>query len=461
MRLYDFLKNNSANGRVPYHMPGHKRSAAFDYLGDSADIDYTETDGLDDLHSPCGVLREAMDAARDMYGSDEAFLLVNGSTGGVLASVYTVCHGKRPIIVARNAHKSVYNAAVLCGSSVHFIMPRLADDGFVLDVTPDTVKLALCECPNAAAVLVTSPTYDGVVSDIAGIAEVCHAHGVPLIVDAAHGAHLGFLDENVPSPVKCGADIVIMSLHKTLPSLTQTGLLHVSGGLVKSEDVARSLAIFETSSPSYVFMASIDGCLHEMKNHAMFEDWSKKIDRIRKTAEKCNGIRLRDPARDDGAYAFDKSKLILSCDGTDGAELSSVLRERYGIEPEMTSAGYVLLMTGAGDTDEMTDTLCDTLRSICVGAKLEKGDKTVYSSYITSSKCEMTMADALEAESEIIPLESSVGRTSAEFVMPYPPGIPLLAPGEIIGEEIIDAVHKSINVLTSRGRFAGDVRVVK
>lgn len=461
MRLYDFLKNTSANGRLPYHMPGHKRSGAFDYLGDAAHIDFTEIDGLDDLHSPCGVLRDTMNLAREIYGSDESFLLVNGSTGGVLAAIHAVCHGGKPLIAARNAHKSVYNAAALCNSPVHFIMPRLADDGFVLDVTPDSVRNAISVFPNAAAVVVTSPTYDGVVSDISGIADVCHENEIPLIVDAAHGAHLGFLDKEIPSPVKCGADIVIMSLHKTMPSLTQTGLLHVRSDLVKSEDVMRSLAIFETSSPSYVLMSSIDGCLHEMKNNALFCDWARRIDTIRNVADECENIRLRDPVVDDGAYAFDKSKLILSLRGASGAECAEILRKRYKTEPEMVSYGYVLLMTGAGDFDEMTAELCTILRSIRAEKAKDNDVPCGFRSYVCNPESGMTISEALEAETEIIPIDGAVGRVAAEFVLPYPPGIPLVAPGERIGQNIAETVCAGLNVLTSRGRFDGTIRVIK
>lgn len=457
MRFYDILKRTSENGRAPYHMPGHKRNSAFDYLGDAAAIDFTEIDGLDNLHSPEGIIRDTMTLAAELYGAKESFLLVNGSTGGVLAAVYSVCRGGKPLIAVRNAHKSVYNGAVLCGSPVHYLMPRISGDGLVLDITPDEAERAIEAASDAAAMLITSPTYDGVVSDIRGIAEVCHAHGIPLIVDAAHGAHLGFLDKNVPSPVLCGADLVIMSLHKTLPSLTQTGLLHVSGNLVNPKTVAQSLTIFETSSPSYLFMASVDGCLHEMRKPKLFADWSEKIAKLRKTAEGCPGVHLRIP---ENVFAFDESKLILTCDGYGGEELAEILREKFAVEPEMTAHGYVLLMTGAGDTWEMTDRLCEVFAYLAENRRPAEKSKEYVSPYGVAPECEMKLADALSAETEVVPLEESEGRISAEFVMPYPPGIPLIAPGERITRERIAAVREGINVLTSRGTFDGNLHVV-
>lgn len=468
MRFYDILKQTSEHGRAPYHMPGHKRNPAFDYLAGMGEIDFTEIDGLDNLHSPAGIIRDTMDLAKEIYGSEESFLLVNGSTGGILSAVYAVCRGGKPLITVRNAHKSVYNAAVLCGSPVHYLLPRLADDGLVLDVTPEAAARAIEDAPEAAAMLITSPTYDGVISDIAGIAKVCHAHGIPLIVDAAHGAHLGFLEENIASPVECGADLVIMSLHKTLPSLTQTGLLHVAGDLVDPETVMQSLTIFETSSPSYLFMASIDGCLHTMKNPALFADWRKRLSRLYTEARLWShaGVRLRNPwQKPDGAFAFDESKLILSCDGYGEEELAEILREEFAVEPEMTAHGYVLLMTGAGDTDEMTDRLCEVFRYLgkhprTVAGKGTAERKFCVSPYGVVPESEMLLSNALEVDSEILTLEEACGRISAEFVMPYPPGIPLLAPGEVITEERIAAVLEGINVVTSHGEFDGTIHAV-
>ncbi len=463
MRFYDILKETSEHGRAPYHMPGHKRSPAFDYLRGMAELDFTEIDGLDNLHSPEGIIRDTMDLAKELYGAKESFLLVNGSTGGILAAVYSCCAGGKPLIAVRNAHKSVYNAAVLCGSPVEYLLPRLSEDGLVLDVTPGEAARAIEAMPDAAAMLITSPTYDGVISDVAGIAEVCHAHGIPLIVDAAHGAHLGFLNPNIASPVECGADLVIMSLHKTLPSLTQTGLLHVSGNLVKPETVMQALTIFETSSPSYLFMASIDGCLHEMKNPALFEHWRKQLSRLYTGARlwEREGVHLRHPwQRPEEVFAFDESKLILSCDGYAGTKIAEILRENFGIEPEMTAHGYVLLMTGAGDTDEMTDRLCEAFRYF--GKHPRPAIERAFCAfpYTIVPESMMLLSNALEAESEAVPLEEACGEIAAEFVMPYPPGIPLLAPGEVITEERIAAVREGINVVTSHGKFCGTIRVV-
>jgi arginine/lysine/ornithine decarboxylase len=322
--------------------------------------------------------------------------------------------------------------------------------------------------PGSSAVILTSPTYEGIISEIRGISGICTKAGIPLIVDEAHGAHLGLFGEDgfPDGAVKCGADLVVQSLHKTLPSLTQTGLLHVSGNLVKPETVMQSLTIFETSSPSYLFMASIDGCLHEMKNPVLFAAWRARLVRLYREARfrESAGVHLRHPWQNpDAVFAFDESKLILSCDGYGGEELAEILRGKFAVEPEMTAHGYVLLMTGAGDTDEMTDRLCAVFAYLAEHrrpASAESVQKFCASPYAVIPESEMLLSNALEAESEILPLKKACSRISAEFIMPYPPGIPLIAPGEEITEERIAAVLQGINVVTSHGEFDGTVRVV-
>ncbi len=455
MKLYDILKQYSESGVIPYHMPGHKRSAAFDYISPTSLIDFTEVEGLDDLHAPTGILADAQARAAEVWGADESHFLVNGSTGGILSAVYALCRG-RHVIMARGCHKSVYNAACISHCTTSYIMPRTSELGFFLDVTVDEVKSALEEHPNAAAVIITSPTYEGVVSDISAIADICHAHGALLIVDAAHGAHLGFLDESIPSPVMAGADVVIMSLHKTLPSLTQTAIMHVSGTIADRDELASAIAMFETSSPSYVFMASIDGCVDLVRSRSIFDGWCEKITRIRRAAE-ARGM-LVTPS---DVFAYDVSKIVLTAGGMTGCEIARILRESFMIEVEMISASYVILMTGAGDTDEMTDTLIHAIENFPLPADKKKLNLPP----IPSPTAVMTPAEATSCETERISLGEAEGAIAAESVMAYPPGIPIVAPGELISNELIDFIDESaasgVRILTSRGEFTGYIKVVR
>lgn len=455
MKLYDILKQYSESGMIPYHMPGHKRSAAFDYISPASSIDFTEVEGLDDLHAPTGILADAQARAAEVWGADESHFLVNGSTGGILSAVYALCRD-RHIIMARGCHKSVYNAACISHCTVSYLMPRTSELGFFLDVTADEVSSALTAHPEAAAVIITSPTYEGVVSDIRSIADVCHAHGALLIVDAAHGAHLGFLDESIPSPVTAGADVTIMSLHKTLPSLTQTAIMHVSGTLADRDELASAIAMFETSSPSYVFMASIDGCVDLVRSRSIFDGWREKIKRIRRAAE-ARGMLVKPT----GVFAYDESKIVLTAHGITGCEIARILRESFRIEVEMISASYVILMTGAGDTDAMTYSLIHAIENFPLPADKKK----LKLPPIPSPFAVMKMADATSCKTERISLDKADGAIAAESVMAYPPGIPIVAPGEQIDSAVINFIGKSASsgarILTSAGEFTGEIKVVR
>ncbi len=436
MGLFEILREYS-RGRTPFHMPGHKRNPAFDYIRELAPLDFTEIDGLDNLHAPEGILKDAQEHTARIFGADQSFFLVNGTTGGILASIYALAGNGSPVIMARNCHKSVYHAVMLCRSRPHYIYPRSHPMGFSADVLPEQVATALRDCPDAACVVITSPTYDGVVSDVKSIAGICHHYGVPLIVDAAHGSHLGFLDPSVPSPVTCGADVTVMSLHKTMPSLTQTSVLHLNGSLVNPDCIAASLGIFETSSPSYLFMASIDGCVRAAEKPELFDNWRRLIEKIR------GSVNFSVP---DGVFAFDTSKLIFRRKGYGGEELAQYLRNG-GIEPEMTAPGYVLLMTGAGDTEDMADHLI----RVCITLSERDGEEAPVLQ-LPMADAVLTPWEASVRSVENVPIALSAGRISGETVMAYPPGIPAVVPGERIPAGFTDwLASQRSSLLTSAG----------
>ena len=453
MRLYDTLLALNDEGRIPFHMPGHARCGSFDYLGGLERIDFTEIDGLDNLHAAEGILKEAMDHAARVWGADRLFFSIGGSTAGMLAAVRALCRGGKPLMLARNAHRSAYHAALLNRSPLRYLSPRIHPLGFALDVTPEEVEQALLAHPDTGAVAITSPTYDGVVSDVRSIAEVCHRHGVPLLVDAAHGAHLGFLDPAVPSPVSCGADVTVMSLHKTLPALTQTAAVAVTGSLVNPEEVAAALAMFETSSPSYPLMASADGCAYRMEDPALFAAWRERIARIREAL----GSLLFVP---EDVFAFDQSKLILQSPSLNGEELAARLRS-CGIEPEMTAPDYVLLMTTAGTITAHADALIHALAPLPrpLSRPFPDAEEPVLPEAV------LDLRYAADAPFEDVPAEEAEGRLSADFITPYPPGIPLAVPGERIDKDVLASVERYLTrrvaVLTGRGAMNGTLRVIK
>ncbi|MBR5809679.1 MAG: aminotransferase class I/II-fold pyridoxal phosphate-dependent enzyme, partial [Clostridia bacterium] len=244
----------SGNKKIPMHMPGHKRNTALaPYLKRlGADLDITEIDGFDNLHAPCGIIYESMQKAATLRNAKSAFYLVGGTTAGILASVSAVIDDADKVIVARNCHKSVYNALELKNAETVFVMPEIDEGtGISGSILPCDIEKAIKENPDAKLVILTSPTYEGVTSDIKAICRLAHSYNIPVLVDGAHGAHLGFTDDFLPDNISQGADISVESLHKTLPSLTQTAVCYVNGDLVDSKRIADRLSVFQSSSPSY------------------------------------------------------------------------------------------------------------------------------------------------------------------------------------------------------------------
>ena len=428
--IYEKLLGNK---KIPMHMPGHKRNTAIaPYLKRlGADLDITEIEGFDNLYSPCGIIRESMEKAAKLRGARRAFYLVNGTTAGILASVSAVVSSGDTVICARNCHKSVYNALELTNAKTVFVMPKIHEEtGISGSIMPSDIEKAIKENPMAKLVIVTSPTYEGVVSDIKGICEITHKYGIPVLVDAAHGAHLGFAKDFFPDAISLGADISVESLHKTLPSLTQTAILYANGDWVSTEKIQDKLSVFQSSSPSYLLMASIDGCINLLaeKREELFADWDERLSDFYKKCEALENLKLL--SADSKFFGLDKTKIVILTKS--GEWLSCELR-KMGIECEMTAPGYVVAMTGMGDTKEMLSYFATCLlRLDKVAEKWETGKKTA----ILLPQKAMEIKDAKEKDFEWVELENSTGRISAGYVFAYPPGIPIISPGEVISEEI-------------------------
>ena len=440
---------------VPMHMPGHKRalmpSDALPY-----EWDITEIQGADDLHDARGILRKAMSRAADLWGSRRAWFLVGGSTCGILAAIRAAAPFGSEIIAARNCHRSVFHAIELGGYKVHWIVPEQdMDFGICKGITPDQVRSAVKKHPYSKAVVLTSPTYEGIISDIRSISDICSAMEIPLIVDEAHGAHLGlFAEGGFPDgAVRCGADLVIQSLHKTLPSLTQTAILHLQGDLVSEKEIERQLGIFETSSPSYPLMISIDSCVNLLREEGdvLFGQWKHNLDEFYRDAEEFRTIKVlsneRAGRRTRKFSARDRSKILVSFQegGMRGSKAAQILRNKYGIEAEMSSGMNVLLMTGPGDSVENFDRLYDALRSmdIVLWRRGEADSKARAPISFPKVRTACSILQAVNDPHEEVPLAESEGRICGEYLYVYPPGIPILAPGEYIKAEHIKAVQRA------------------
>lgn len=453
-KLYKKLEDYSQKDYYPFHMPGHKRNLCSVDGSFPFERDITEIDGFDNLHHATGILREAQEAAARLYGSKECFYSVNGSTAALLAAISaTVKRGGR-LLVARNCHKAVYHGMYLREIDPVYIYPHIQYEwGINGGITPSRVERSLEENGDVQGILITSPTYDGVVSDVQAIAEIAHRYGIPLIVDEAHGAHFQFSDYFPVSAGELGADLVIQSLHKTLPSMTQTALLHRYSDRVDSELLKRFMGIYQSSSPSYILMASMDACMDRMAREgaSMFDTFTQRLERTRIQLMGCHKIRLasEEMVGTAGIYDYDRSKLIFSTRNTtmNGQQLHTILREKYHLEMEMESEDYILAMATVADTEEGLLRLEEAIREIDREEEKKQTENISREFFRENSPCiimkqMMKISDALEAPVKRGALEESVGKTSAEFVYLYPPGIPILVPGEQITGHFVRNVRR-------------------
>ena len=442
----------------PMHMPGHKRNVEHPLLKcfpNLFSIDITEIEGFDNLHHPEEIIKDSMEWAAGVYGADQSYYLVNGSSCGILSAVSAATKNGGRILISRNCHKSVYHGIILKQLQVDYVYPQIIGSlGIQGGILAQDVETELSEHPETEAVLIVSPTYDGVVSDIRMIAEVVHAHGIPLIVDEAHGAHFPFGGADFPvSALDCGADIVIQSLHKTLPSLTQTAIMHVRKGLVNVEKLEHYLQMYQSSSPSYVFMAAIEQCVFAMEQNGRqyMKEFKANLDEIRAELSELQCLRLLGNEKgENGVFDLDAAKIVISCKGCrmansqermNGGLLADILRGQYHIEMEMSGADYATAIVSCFDVKEGLERLSQALLKIdqeLVYIEEESAQESVCG-WQKPEIC-MNMADAMEVDFEILPLELCEGRISAEFIYLYPPGIPIAAPGEVVTETILEKI---------------------
>lgn len=443
--LYDKLSSYTKEGYIPFHMPGHKRNPEKFRMGRELYKDITEIDGFDDYHYPQGIIKEIQEKAANIYGTKASFYLVNGSSCGILTAISATAHQDKQIIVARNSHKSVYNGISINHLMPHYIYPEISKYGIMGQINALQVERALKET-NAHVVLITSPTYEGIVSDVEAIANVCHENGAVLIVDEAHGAHFAF-HQSFPKPAMwCGADIVIESLHKTLPCYTQTAMLHVCNEQIDLVKIKRFLSVYQTSSPSYLFLSGINQCIDYMVSETGREEneiYVRTVKKLRNNLIKLNNVKLLSANYND-SYDYDISKLVLCCKGK-GAFLYDILLKQYRIQVEMASDDYIIAMTSVGDKAEWYDIFYDALAQIDMESegKFCSDNMNMESRYdIIRADVRMKPHSALMAEGEFADRNKCVGRIAQETLYAYPPGIPLVFPGELLTEELLLEMEK-------------------
>lgn len=427
--------------RYPFHMPGHKRNLALMGEDFPYDRDITEISGSDNLHDMSGVILDECARAARLWGAARAHILVNGSTCGILAAIRAYAGHDRSVVMARNCHKSVYHGIELCRLKPTYIYPKAhSESGICASVTPAEVDRALADAPGARLVILTSPTYEGVISDIAGIAAVAHARGALLLVDAAHGAHLG-LGDFAAHPIALGADVAICSLHKTLPAPTQTALALLGNACPAPDAFAAQLAVFETSSPSYILMEQAARCVQLLEGRAgeLTDAWMQRLCAFEAATASMSHLQVlfrRDlPSC---IFAYDPGKLVIGTRGTNitGHALAELLRRDYKIEVEMAASDYVIAMTSLADTDAGFARLASALCEIdtCIEA-----DASAPIPAFPKPECVYAPWQVADLPCVSVPLAQADGFVSAEYVWAYPPGIPLVVPGEMITDLMIDA----------------------
>lgn len=452
--LYDKLREYGKSDYYGFHMPGHKRNVELLEMENPFSFDITEIEGFDNLHSPKGIIKQEMDKAKKIYKSQKTFFLVNGSTCGNMAAISAVAGIGDKIIIGRNSHKSIYNVVELLKLKVSYLYPEMIEgtDIFGEYSLKETRKI-IENNQDAKAIVITSPTYEGVVSDISEICNIAHKYGIPVIVDSAHGAHFILSDSFPKTALQNGADIVIESLHKTLPALTQTAVLHFNSKIVSLERVEKYLAVYQTSSPSYVLMASITNCMDFIYRNGreMAEDFLNRTE-IFYDKMKCLKNLIILNKNHVKSYDLDRSKIVIMVKNQiiSGVELKEMLNEKYHLEMEMAAGNYVLAMTSVLDKEDgflrLENALIEIDKELDNIIKIRNkncrlhgvvGEESNIYSVRNRKKYEIfEVATCNKHDGEPVIIREDETNISASYIYLYPPGIPIVVPGEEISEEL-------------------------
>lgn len=446
--VLDFLQEHASKNAVSFHMPGHKGAEIYrkygygGFINDMVKYDITEIDGADNLFKAEGIIRRTEEKYKKIYAVEDSHLLINGTSGGIIAAVLACVKPGEKLIMARNCHKSVFNAVILGGITPVYIYPSILDEyGISGPIDADEVERVMDEEPDAKAVILPSPDYYGVCSDVRKIACIVHQRGKILIVDQAHGAHLRFMEKGPDSAEEAGADIIINSIHKTLASFTQSAVLNINSSKVDRYLLEDRLQMIESSSPSYILMASLDINADLIENHAqeLFGRWQDNIEYFYHCA---NGIKGLKTMNDLSIMDHTKLNIDMSAYGFSGMELEQLLIEK-NIFPELASANMLMCMTGIGNTREDMDRLLSALDDIShryCDRYIEKSmvKKTGINQVWTKRRKKAT--DDVHREKRLLDIEKCCGMVCGTSIIPYPPGIPLVCPGEIIERDDIEFI---------------------
>lgn len=458
--LFTGLVKHVMKNPLQFHIPGHKKGAGMDpdfreFIGHNAlAIDLINISPLDDLHSPKGIIKEAQKLAADAFGADHTFFSVQGTSGAIMTMIMSVCGPGDKIIVPRNVHKSVMSAIIFSGAIPVFIHPEFDKNlGISHGISTESVEKAIEQNPEAKGLFVINPTYFGISADLKKIVDIAHSYNIPVLVDEAHGVHIHFHDKLPLSAMQAGADMAATSVHKLGGSMTQSSILNMREGLVSPDRVQSILSMITTTSTSYLLLASLDVARKQLATKG-YELLDKTIELANKTRKLINQIDHlycvgEEILGTNATYDFDPTKLTISVKelGLTGYDVELWLRDRYNIEVELSDLYNILCIITPGDTENETAILVNALRTLSDEYR-HQADKNAKPSVLLPDipVLALTPRDAFYAETEVVPFEKSAGRISAEFVMVYPPGIPIFIPGEIITEDNLRYIQKNLEV---------------
>jgi arginine decarboxylase len=469
--LLTALRHYQQEDHRPFYTPGHKRGQGTapglrDLLGIQAlQADLPELPGLDNLFSPQGVILEAEKLAAEAFGADQTWFLANGSTCGIEAAMLATCAPGEKIILPRNSHQSAIAGLVLSGAMPVFLEPAYDSTWDIAHgVTPESVERALAEHPDARAVMVVRPTYFGTCCDLEAIAHITHQQNIPLIVDEAHGAHFGFHPDLPTSALRAGADIVIQSTHKVLGAMTQAAMLHAQGHRFQGDRLSRALQLVQSTSPNYLLLASLDAARQQMAIHGqeLMQMTLQLAQQARAELQTIPGLRVLSPSdagQSPGFTTLDPTRLTVDVTGLGltGFAADELLQD-LGIIAELPTLRHITFILSLGNTQADIEHLIPAFKTLSSQPtpppSPEGNPPTLHSSPFTlhSSPFTLSPRSAFFAPTETIPLHQATDRVSAEVICPYPPGIPLIFPGEVITQAAIVQLQQ---VLQAGGMITG------
>lgn len=466
--IFNRLKKYVEENNISFHTPGHKgRNTLINWSQYIPWIDLTEVEGLDNLQDPNGIILESQKLASNTFKSKQTFYSVNGTTGSIYIALGAITSPGDKVLIQRNSHKAIYNGIILNRLVPRYIYPNYnKKNKIVTGINPHDVETILKRDKDIKAVVITYPSYYGVCSPIESIAEIVHKYNRILLVDEAHGSHLMFSEKLPKSSIEAGADIVVQSTHKTLPSFTQTSMIHVVSDRVDIEKLKDMLNLYQTTSPSYMFMASLDIARAYMEGEGTSK-LRKHIESLEKVIMDLKGIDrvsiFTGDKEDFTIEDFDMTKVLVNIKGMRGTTLEKILRNKYHIQLEMSDYYYGLLLTTLMNTKKDLDLFKEAIEDMIKSEPYEDIRQIDFG--MIEPTIEIPIGEAFYREKEVSEFKEAIGKISADYIIPYPPGIPIVVPGEVITyeiyQEILNLSENGVEIIGPLDYNRGKIKLVK